>query len=45
MGSMRRFLPLIAALLIGTPAIAEPVYGIAMHGTPRSARITDIFLT
>nr|WP_205836916.1 extracellular solute-binding protein [Neorhizobium sp. T25_27] len=34
MGSMRRFLPLIAALLIGTPALAEPVHGIAMHGSP-----------
>jgi peptide/nickel transport system substrate-binding protein len=34
MGSMRRFLPLIAALLIGTPVLAEPVYGIAMHGSP-----------
>ncbi|WP_105400987.1 extracellular solute-binding protein [Neorhizobium sp. T7_12] len=31
---MRRFLPLIAALLIGTPALAEPVHGIAMHGSP-----------
>jgi peptide/nickel transport system substrate-binding protein len=31
---MRRFLPLIAALLIGTPAFAEPVRGIAMHGSP-----------
>ncbi|MCQ1572080.1 extracellular solute-binding protein [Neorhizobium galegae] len=34
MGPMRRFLPLIAALLIGTPALAEPVHGIAMHGSP-----------
>ncbi|CDZ36901.1 ABC-type oligopeptide transport system, periplasmic component [Neorhizobium galegae bv. officinalis] len=34
MGSMRRFLPLIAALLIGTPVLAEPVHGIAMHGSP-----------
>jgi peptide/nickel transport system substrate-binding protein len=31
---MLRFLPLIAALLIGTPALAEPVHGIAMHGSP-----------
>ncbi|WP_105438502.1 extracellular solute-binding protein [Neorhizobium sp. T25_13] len=31
---MRRFLPLIAALLIGTPVLAEPVHGIAMHGSP-----------
>lgn len=34
MGPMRRFLPLIAALLIGTPALAEPVHGVAMHGSP-----------
>lgn len=34
MGPMRRFLPLIAAFLIGTPALAEPVHGIAMHGSP-----------
>nr|WP_205837171.1 extracellular solute-binding protein [Neorhizobium sp. T25_13] len=34
MGPMRRFLPLIAALLIGTPVLAEPVHGIAMHGSP-----------
>ncbi|WP_445738979.1 extracellular solute-binding protein [Neorhizobium tunisiense] len=31
---MRRFLPLIAALFIGTPALADPVHGIAMHGSP-----------
>lgn len=34
MGAMRRFLPLIAAFLIGAPALAEPVHGIAMHGSP-----------
>ncbi|WP_436255427.1 extracellular solute-binding protein [Neorhizobium sp. LjRoot104] len=34
---MRRFLPLIAAFLIGTPVFAEPVHGIAMHGSPALA--------
>ncbi|CDZ33477.1 extracellular solute-binding protein [Neorhizobium galegae] len=34
MGPMRRFLPLIAALLFSTPALAEPVHGVAMHGRP-----------
>ncbi|CAN7348257.1 extracellular solute-binding protein [Neorhizobium sp. LjRoot104] len=37
MGPMRRFLPLIAAFLIGTPVFAEPVHGIAMHGSPALA--------
>ncbi|KGE00537.1 bicyclomycin resistance protein [Rhizobium sp. YS-1r] len=31
---MRHFIPFMAALLIGTPALAEPLHGIAMHGSP-----------
>lgn len=36
MGPMRRFVPAIAALLFAAPAtaLAEPLYGIAMHGKP-----------
>lgn len=34
MSPMRRFIPFIAALLIGAPALAEPLHGIAMHGGP-----------
>lgn len=34
MRPMRRLVPVIAALLIGTPAIAEPLHAIAMHGSP-----------
>jgi len=34
MALMRRFVPLIAALLLGIPAMAEPMHGIAMHGSP-----------
>ncbi|WJR69572.1 extracellular solute-binding protein [Neorhizobium sp. CSC1952] len=34
---MRRFVPVIAALLMSTPAIAEPLHAIAMHGSPALA--------
>ncbi|MBP1846159.1 peptide/nickel transport system substrate-binding protein [Rhizobium petrolearium] len=34
MSPMRHFIPFMAALLIGTPALAEPLHGIAMHGSP-----------
>ncbi|WP_105382253.1 extracellular solute-binding protein [Neorhizobium alkalisoli] len=34
MSSMRRFVPLIAAVLMGVPAAAQPLHGIAMHGAP-----------
>ncbi|WP_085424409.1 extracellular solute-binding protein [Xaviernesmea oryzae] len=34
---MRRFVPVIAALLMSTPAIAEPLRAIAMHGSPALA--------
>ncbi|SMF69112.1 peptide/nickel transport system substrate-binding protein [Xaviernesmea oryzae] len=37
MSPMRRFVPVIAALLMSTPAIAEPLRAIAMHGSPALA--------
>jgi len=37
MSPMRRFVPVIAALLMSTPAIAEPLHAIAMHGSPALA--------
>ncbi|MGK6314870.1 extracellular solute-binding protein [Neorhizobium sp. DT-125] len=37
MRPMRRFVPVIAALLMSTPAIAEPLHAIAMHGSPALA--------
>ncbi|MFB9950856.1 extracellular solute-binding protein [Rhizobium puerariae] len=31
---MRRLLPFVTALLVGVPALAQPLHGIAMHGSP-----------